>query len=105
MGQSGTSGSFGLQRLWKVRRLVSRWFDEQKDLLPPYHIYQGHDWGKRSEAGKFYLELGSDSVEVDGVIYRLLGLGETIRVRYTRRMRAINLDRFVGDETGIWSNE
>ena len=101
----GICGNFGLPALWRMRRSVSRWFNEQTDLLPPYHIYQGHDWGKRSEAGKFYLEFGSDSVEVDGVTYRLLGLGETIRVRYTRRMRAINLDRFIGDETGIWSNE
>lgn len=102
MAQSGISGNFGLHSLC---RSVSRWFSEQTDLLPPYHIYEGHDWGKRSGAGKFFLQLGSDSVEVDEVTHRLLSLGETIKVRYTRRLRAINVDRFIGDEAGIWSNE
>ena len=87
----------GILNLGALRRAISRWLAEQTDLLPPYHIYQGSEWEKRAEAGRHHLVIGSVEVEIDGVTASLLEPGETIRVRYTRGLRALNLDRFTGD--------
>lgn len=92
-------GNFGLPSLAGMREAVSRWFGEQTDLLPPYHIYEGELWGKHVEDGKFYLDLNDDAVEVDRVAYSVLEVGETIKARYTRRLRAINVDRFPSDDS------
>ena len=82
-----------LRGLWAA---ITGWLREQSDLLPPYHIYQGSDWERRAVGDRFYLVVGTDEVEIDGVTFRLLESGETIKVRYTRRFKAINLDRFTG---------
>ena len=54
----------------------------------------GEVWGKHVEGGLFYLELDGEAVEVDGLTYSVLEVGETVKVRYTRRLRAISIDRF-----------
>jgi hypothetical protein len=77
------------------------WFRQQTDLLPPYHAYAGELWGKHIKDGRFYLELEGNAVEVDSLTYGLLEVGETIRARYTRRLRVINLDRFPSDDEHV----
>ena len=76
-----------------MRQAAARWFREQKDLLPPYNHYEGEVWGKHIRDGLCYLELDGDAVEVDKLAYSLLEVGEAVKVRYTRRLRAINIDR------------
>ena len=86
-------GNLSIPSFSAMRRAVSRWLVDQFDLLPPYRIYEGELWGKHVKAGRFYLELGGDAVEVDRVAYSVLDVGEALGVRYTRRLRAINIDR------------
>ena len=106
MAHSITSGAgAGIAAVSRLRRAVVRWFRQQTDLMPPYHIYEGDGWTRRSDGDGFFLELGDDLVEVDGITYGLLEPGETIRVRYTRGMRAINADRFPRGDPGLHSNE
>ncbi len=106
MAQSIRSGGgFGIAALSRLRRAVTRWFQDQTDLIPPYLTYEGDGWRGRSGDGGFFLELGDDLVEVDAVTHGLLEPGETIRVRYTRRMRAISVDRFAREDSGLHSNE
>ena len=98
MDQSTASGgSFGIGPLSRLRRTLSHWFQDRWDLVPPYLVYEGRDWGSRSRGDRFFLEIGDDLVEVDRVTFGLLEPGETIKVRYTRRLRAINVDRFAVD--------
>ena len=87
-------GKFKGLSLSRMREVVSRWIREQTDLVPPYRYYEGEVWGKHVEGGLFYLELDGESVEVDAVTYGVLEVGETVKVRYTRRLRAISIDRF-----------
>ena len=47
------------------------------------------------------MELEGNAVEVDSLTYGLLEVGETIRARYTRRLRVINLDRFPSDDEHV----
>ncbi|GEM_PF-3228578 len=77
-----------------IREAFSRWIREQTDLVPPYKYYEGEVWGKHVESGLFYLELDGEAVEVDSVTYSVLEVGEAVKVRYTRRLRAISIDRF-----------
>jgi hypothetical protein len=91
-------GSLRLSSFSKIGEVALRWLREQKDLLPPYNHYEGELWGKHVEGGRFYLELDGDAVEVDRVAYSLLEVGEKMKVRYTRLLRAINIDRFPSNE-------
>jgi hypothetical protein len=87
-------GKFDLPSFSHMRQSVARWLGEQRDLLPPYKHYEGEVWGKHIRGGLYYLELDGDAVEVDKLAYSLLEVGEAVKVRYTRGLRAINIDRF-----------
>jgi len=87
-------GKFNRLSFSRMREALMLWFREQADLVPPYRYYEGEVWGKHVEGGLFYLELDGEAVEVDAVTYSVLEVGETVKVRYTRRLRAISIDRF-----------
>ncbi len=71
--------------------LMSLW-----DSLPPYKVYEGPLGAKAtSPEGKSFIRLGVDMVEVDGVTFDALEVGETLWVRYTRGNKAINIDRLL----------
>ena len=86
-------------------QILASWYRDQVDVLPPYGNYQGALLGKSVENNSYYIDLGEDMVEVDSVTYSLLEVGESIKVRYTRRgKKAINIDRY-SDEPSFQGNE
>jgi len=45
--------------------------------------------------GKLFISVGPEKVEVDAATFEALMVGETLRVRYTRGRRAVNIDRLL----------
>ena len=82
--------------LLRISRLLPSGLSALWDALPPYRHYEGPLSGKEIGAGgKHYIVVERERVAVDQVTFDLLEVGETIRVRYTRAKRAINIDRIV----------
>lgn len=66
------------------------------DALPPYRKVEGLLESKETGPdGKLYLHVGHAKVVVDRATYNVLTIGESLRVRYTRGQRAINIDRLM----------
>ena len=64
--------------------------------MPPYHKVEGLLEAKETDAsGRCYICVGSAWVEVDRPTSNTLVVGESLRVRYTRGKRAINIDRIL----------
>ncbi len=85
-----------LDRLWCV---LKSWASALMDALPPYHRVEGRLKTKECRPpDKFYIHVGPEMIEVDGVTFERLLVGENLRVRYTRARRAINIDRLVPPE-------
>ena len=64
------------------------------DAMPPYRLIEGRlDAKRKGPQRKFYVRVGSRSVEVDEHTFGMLVVGETLRIRATRRNRAISVDR------------
>ena len=77
-------------RLWKLG-----------DAAPPYQKANGPLESKETNPdGKFYIYVGSARIEVDRATFDKLTVGESLRVRYTRGNRAINIDRLL-PENGL----
>jgi hypothetical protein len=71
---------------WIIRNIV--------DAIPPYRIAEGPLENKETDpGGKFIVTVNAVMVEVDKGTFDALVIGETLRVRYTRARRAINIDR------------
>ena len=45
--------------------------------------------------GTLFICVGPEKVEVDAATFEALMVGETLRVRYTRGRRAVNIDRLL----------
>ena len=75
---------------------IARWLWMLEDAFPPYRDVEGQLEAKETRAGKKQLVcVGSTWVEVDDQTYDILVVGENLRVRYTRRGRAISIDRLL----------
>ena len=69
------------------------------DTFPPYNVFEGILKGKDGDSdGRTYLILASHRIEVDQTTFAKLVLGERLRVRSTRKHRAINIDRFLSSD-------
>ena len=69
------------------------------DTFPPYRVFEGILQSKEEGSdGRSYLIVESHRVEVDQTTFDKLVLGERLRVRSTRRHRAINIDRFLSSD-------
>ena len=66
------------------------------DALPPYYVMEGILESKKiDESGRYVLLVEGEPISVDHPTYHILDIGEHIRVRYTRGVRAISIDRFM----------
>ena len=66
------------------------------DATPPYHMVEGLLVDKEVLAdGTYTLLIDTEIVEVDGLTFDTLMAGEALRIRCTRTMKAINIDRLV----------
>ena len=82
-----------VKKSWRwFRRLVWTLID----AVPPYRTVEGtlEDKGVGS-AGRPYILLGVNRMEVDMGTLDALEVGERLRVRHTRGYRAINIDRIL----------
>ena len=80
-------------RMWPWFR---GWVWALKDAVPPYNLIDGPLEGKETDpTGKFYILVRSARVKVDRATLDTLTIGESLRVRYTKGKRAINIDRLV----------
>ena len=82
--------------LFALLRWLRYWFWCLGDAFPPYRKVEGLIENKEADpGGKFYIRLGSARVEVDSETFDTLVVGESLRVRYTRGNRAVNVDRLL----------
>ena len=66
------------------------------DAFPPYRIAEGPLSAKESgQDGVHYVNVAGSRVQVDEATFEKLGIGEIVRVRFTRGGMAINIDRYV----------
>ena len=80
----------------KYWRWLKYWLWTLRDAFPPYHVAEGLLEAKDTDStGKCYISVGSARVEVDESTFGILVVGESLRVRYTRGNRAINIDRLL----------
>ncbi len=74
-------------------------FSNLWDTFPPYNVFEGILQSKEEDSdGRAYLIVESHRVKVDQTTFDKLVLGERLRVRSTRRHRAINIDRFLSSD-------
>ena len=92
----------GFTVVWgAARREVGAWLRSVGDALPPYQHAEGHLTAKEADpAGRYYIFVESTRIEVDRPTAEILAVGEDVKVRYTRRGRAINIDRLVPPANG-----
>ncbi len=74
---------------------VEAWALSLVDALPPYYVVEGTLESKRvDDRGRYILLVNGAPISIDHPTYHTLGIGEHIRVRYTRGARAISIDRY-----------
>ena len=77
-------------------RWLKSWLWHLADALPPYRIVEGPLEAKETDdSGAYFVTVASARAEVDEATFNTLVVGETLRVRYTRGHRAINIDRLM----------
>ena len=78
-----------------IARAVVNWINLLTDALPPYYVAEGLlDMKGKADDGRLRIHVNGAWVSVDQPTFDRLEIGECVRVRYTRRVRAINIDRF-----------
>ena len=77
-------------------RAVINWISSLADALPPYYVAEGQlDMKGKADDGRLRIHVNGAWVSVDQPTFDQLETGEYLRVRYTRRVRAISIDRYV----------
>ena len=75
---------------------VASWAWSLTDVCPPYYVAKGKLEVKReSTDGRLLFLVSGAWISVDRPTFELLSVGDHLRVRYTRRVRAISIDRHV----------
>ena len=84
------------ENLKVIARAVVNWISTLADALPPYYVAEGRlDMKGKADDGRLRIHVNGAWLSVDQPTFDLLAIGEYVRVRYTRRVRAINIDRHV----------
>ena len=79
-----------------IARAVVNWINSLTDALPPFYVAEGHlDMKGKADDGRLRIHVNGAWLSVDEPTFELLTIGEYVRVRYTRRVRAISIDRYV----------
>ncbi len=80
-----------------ILRGVVNWISTLADALPPYYVAEGQlDMKGKADDGRLRIHVNGAWVSVDQPTFDILKTGEYVRVRYTRRVRAISIDRYAG---------
>ena len=79
-----------------IARAVVNWINSLTDALPPYYVAEGNlDMKGKADDGGLRIHVNGAWVSVDEPTFDQLETGEYVRVIYTRRVRAISIDRYV----------
>ena len=71
------------------------WVWSVAEAFPPYQVAQGIVEHKDVEGGgKLFVQVNGTRVAVDQPTFELLSTGYHVRIRYTRRARAISIDLY-----------
>ncbi len=65
------------------------------DMIPPYRVAEGLLENKEEEQGIFLIHVSSTKIRVDKHTFTFLVIGENIKVMYTRKRRAITIERLL----------
>ena len=77
-------------------RWVRRIAEGALDPLPPYRRVEGTLMAKEATpTGEYLILVGRDMVQVDAITFEALKIGDALRVRCTRSLKAISIDRLV----------
>ena len=80
-------------RLWRAVVVVG---NTAIDAVPPYRNIEGRlDAKEAGHDGSYYLAVNTEIVEVDRLTFHTLIVGEALRIRCTRSMKAISIDRLI----------
>tara|TARA_B100001123_G_scaffold53098_3_gene55725 strand:+ start:5556 stop:5804 length:249 start_codon:yes stop_codon:yes gene_type:complete len=75
-------------------RTISIILTTLKDAIPPYRKIEGVLDGKESSKDdNYFLLVGNEIIQVDELTFSELMVGEALRIRSTRSMKAISIDR------------
>ena len=86
------------ENLKVIARSVVNWIGTLADALPPYYVAEGQLVMKgKADDGRLRIHVNGAWVSVDQPTFDLLTIGEHVRVRYTRRVRAISIDRYANN--------
>ena len=77
---------------------AAHWAWSLTDLAPPYYSCVGELTAKKPAVdGGYVIRVNGAWLKVDEATCELLEVGERLKVRYTRRARAISIDRLAGE--------
>ena len=80
-----------------IARAVANCAWSLTDAIPPYYTCEGELTAKKITAdGESVIQVNGAWLMVDEATYGMLSVGESLRIRYTRRARAISIDKFTG---------
>ena len=72
------------------------------ELAPPYYSCVGNLTAKKIAGdGANVIRVNGAWLSVDAATYKMLEVGERLKVRYTRRARTISIDRLVDKPPGL----
>jgi hypothetical protein len=91
-GLRATGDNVLMNRSW---RWLKHWLWTLGDAFPPYRNVDGQLEFKNATTRKYYIRVGGIQVEVDRATFETLAVGDTLKVRYTRGNRAVNIDQVV----------
>ena len=75
-------------------RTISIILTTLKDAIPPYRKIEGVlDCKESSKDDNYFLLVGNEIIQVDELTFSELMVGEALRIRSTRSMKAISIDR------------
>ncbi len=91
---NGSEASGRMKKRSFTMRFLQRAINSLIDLIPPYRTIEGSLQAKETGPnGARYIIVGDEKVEVDPDTYQTLNEGERLRIRSTRRKRAISIER------------
>ncbi len=85
----------GPEQLKGAALAAASWLWSLTDVVPPYYVARGKlEAKKRATDDRLLILVNGAWLSVDEPTFGLLSIGERLRVMYTRRARAISIDRY-----------
>ena len=112
--QRGIAHSIANWRIELVRKLTASQIAQsiakrawsRTDVTPPYRVVQGRLEAKEeAQDSRLLIVVDGVRVSVDAATFEMLSVGECVRVLYTRKVRAISIDRYASAGDSLAGDE